>query len=888
MSVPDYRARRVAALGGSALLALLTLGANAKAQNQPDQPAQSQTQQSQPVQAPQAEPQAAPQAPSNPAEPAATPQAQSATPSAPSPQAQQPAATPTPSSQAQQPAAPAAPNQATLPEITIRTPKAKPAPRQAARPSPGPARASAPATAVSTAPPLTPSEQLTQQNNSFDQARSNIYTTAGATSSTMTQQNIQNLPGGTNQPVEKVLLQFPGVSQDSAVNGDLHIRNEHANAQVRINGIMMPDGVTGFSSFLDPSWIGSISLVTGALPAEFGLRTTGLIDITTRTDLFNNSGTVGVYGGSRSTITPYFEYGGTFGANCPSGTSPGASKAPSSGNSCYGGVQYFFTGRYLNTHEGIENPLPTLNAIHDLSQQEKGFAYLSTFIDPWTRMTMMMGTSTTSYQIPNTPNVPNSPLVSSAFGVTSFNSAALNERQDEDTQFGVLALQRSVNGFDGQLSYFTRYDNVHFMPDPTGDLLLNGVASDVSRQAYTNGVQGDGSYILNAAHTLRAGFSVSAEKTWVDNTSLVEPCSACDGTDTIDAPFPVTDDNAKVGYLAGFYAQDEWKITNNLTMNYGARFDQMWQYVNANQLSPRVSFTYKPFENTTFHIGYARYFTPPVQVEAAPTNLALFNGTTGAVNGQASPVLPERSNVFDAGIDQHIPLGCSTSLQRDCAYLDVGIDGYYKMANDLIDNGQFGQALVLQAFNYLHGMTEGVELNAKYHNGGLDAYLNVAVSQEKATTPVSNQFLFDNTTPQVDLGGLTQLQYLDTHWIFTDHNQFVSGSAGASYQFCGRALTPGEAWWNTICGTTLTSSMIYGSGLRTGDANISSERPYEQFNVGIKRDFWMPDDKPLTLRFDVVNIADEIYQIRNGTGIGVFASQFGPRRGYYFGISKKL
>jgi outer membrane receptor protein involved in Fe transport len=50
----------------------------------------------------------------------------------------------------------------------------------------------------------------------------------------------------------------------------------------------------------------------------------------------------------------------------------------------------------------------------------------------------------------------------------------------------------------------------------------------------------------------------------------------------------------------------------------------------------------------------------------------------------------------------------------------------------------------------------------------------------------------------------------------------------------------------------------------------------------------MPDNKPVTLRFDVVNIADEIYQIRDGTGIGVFASQFGPRRGYYFGISKKL
>ncbi len=769
------------------------------------------------------------------------------------------------------------------------TAKAKPVQRQTARRTPSPA----PTNAVSSEPPLTPSEQLTQQSNSFDQARSNLYTTIGTSSDTRSHENIQNLPGGTNQPAEKVLLQFPGVTQDSATNGAIHIRNEHGNVQIRINGIAMPDGVTGFSSFLDPSWIGSLSLVTGALPAEFGLRTTGLLDITTRSDLFNNSGSVGVYGGSRSTITPYFEYGGTFGANCPPGASSGATKS-SSAEACTGGVQYFFTGRYLQTREGIENPLPTLNAIHDFSQQDKGFAYLSTFIDPWTRMTMMMGTSTTSYQIPNTPNASFSPLMTSAFGTTSFNSAALNERQDEDTQFGVLAVQRSVNGFDGQLSYFSRYDNVHFMPDPTGDLLLNGIASDVSRQAFTNGVQGDGSYVLNAAHTLRAGFTMSAEKTWVDNTSWVEALdptnTACSGGGPCGAepPFQLSDNNYKLGYLAGLYAQDEWKITNNLTMNYGARFDQMWQYVDANQLSPRVSFTYKPVENTTFHIGYARYFTPPVQVEAAPANLALFSGTTGAVSGEQGAVLPERSNVFDAGVDQHIPLGCSTSLKRDCAYIDVGIDGYYKMARDLIDNGQFGQALVLQAFNYLHGMTEGVELNAKYHNGGLDAYLNVAVSQEKATTPVSNQFLFDNTTPLVDLGGLTELQYLNTHWVFTDHNQFVTGSAGVSYQFCGRSLTPGELWWNSICGTTLTGDMIYGSGLRTGDANISSERPYEQFNLGIKRGFWMPDNKPVTLRFDVINIADEIYQIRNGTGIGVFASQFGPRRGYYFGISKKL
>jgi hypothetical protein len=79
----------------------------------------------------------------------------------------------------------------------------------------------------------------------------------------------------------------------------------------------------------------------------------------------------------------------------------------------------------------------------------------------------------------------------------------------------------------------------------------------------------------------------------------------------------------------------------------------------------------------------------------------------------------------------------------------------------LIDNGQFGQALVLSAFNYAQGVAQGVEFSAKFHSGNFQAYANLAVGQEKATQPVSNQFLFDNTTPLADLGGLTRFQYVD-------------------------------------------------------------------------------------------------------------------------------
>ena len=210
---------------------------------------------------------------------------------------------------------------------------------------------------------------------------------------------------------------------------------------------------------------------------------------------------------------------------------------------------------------------------------------------------------------------------------------------------------------------------------------------------------------------------------------------------------------------------------------------------------------------------------------------------------------------------------------QDCGTLEVGLEAYYKIANDLIDNGNFGQALVLSAFNYAKGYNQGVELNGKFTGGNFQAYVNFAAAQQRATDVVSNQYLFDNTTPLADLGGLTEFQYIQTHFIYTDHTQILTGSAGLSYL------------WN---GTRFSADMFYGSGLRSGDANIGTQQPYAQINVAMTHEFQGWNMKPLTLRFDVVNVFDTLYQIRSGTGIGVFAPQYGPRRGFFTGLSQKF
>lgn len=704
----------------------------------------------------------------------------------------------------------------TLPDIVVQSQRSAPARRATTvRPSTERRQSAKP----------DPNAVLAEKNTQFDIARDSLSPRFGASTFDMNRAFIDSLPQGSDGSINKVLLQAPGVSQDSAASGEIHVRNEHGNVQYRINGITLPDGISGFGHVLDSKFIGNLALITGALPAQFGMRTSGIVDIQTKSgNALEQGGSVGVYGGSYSTFTPNFEYGGRT-----------------------GNTEYFFNGRGFTSTLGIENVTDSRSAIHDRTWQGNFFSYTSTVIDRSTRVSTIFGNTTNTFQIPNNPGQTFAPGITSAFGVSSFDSAGLNERQREQNTFGVVAVQKSVEAFDGQIAAFTRYSRLHFTPDTIGDVLFNGIASDVSRQSTSGGLQGDASYRLSETHTLRGGFTTTIENTRVASLSTVLPDPLA------DAPFSIADGSTKTGGLAGVYVQDEWRVTDRLTLNTGVRFDQMWQYTDANQFSPRFNLIYKASDDTTFHAGYARYFTPPQQAIAAPVNVTAFNGTSAAseVTTQ-SPVLPERSHYFDVGI-----------VQKIGSKLQVSVDAYYKRAKDLLDDGQFGAALILNGFNYEHAENKGVEVSATYKDGNFNAYGSLAVARQVGKNIVSNQYLF----------GAPELAYIATNYVNTDHAQRFTGSAGASYL------------WQ---GTRFSATAVYGSGLRSGFVNTDHVGPYATMNLGVSREIATPYGKPLTARFDIVNLFDKIYELRDGSGIGVFAPQFGMRRGFFVGLSQKL
>jgi outer membrane receptor protein involved in Fe transport len=660
-------------------------------------------------------------------------------------------------------------------------------------------------------------ERVVVTSQELDISREQIVPNLGATRYTVGPDRLDSQAQGENAPFNQTILRFPGVAQDSF--GQLHVRGEHANLQYRIDDVLLPESIPGFGQELETRFADNISLMTGALPAQFGFRTTGVIDIHTKNGAVFTGNEASIYVGSFDTIMESFERGGVVGK-----------------------LSYYVTENYLHDGIGIENPTRSSSPIHDDTDQERLFGYFSYIFDDTSRMTLLVSGNHSDFQIPNNPG--QAPAFTD-MGRSTFNSAKLDENQSEDNAYEILTYQKKAGDLNFQASIFNRYSSILFRPDNVGDLIFNGVASRVNRDILSNGVELDSSYKLNDQHTLRAGFIFTEQHATVDTATLVFPVDA-NGNQISTTPQRVVDNHDKYGYFYGFYLQDEWKPFEQLTINFGGRLDFLNAFADENQLSPRINVVYKPWDSTALHAGYARYFTPPPLEAVEQGTIAKFAGTTNeSAITKDSAVTSERAHYFDAGVTQKILEG-----------FNVGLDGFYKSSHSTLDEGQFGQALILSSFNYKRGEIYGGEFTSSYDHGPISAYLNVGYEWARGTHVSSAQFLFDPD----------ELAYINNHWVFLDHDQRFTGSAGVSYTW--------DDWKAAIDG-------LYGSGLRRGFANTMKNHPYETFNVSLQRRIKITEETAVKIRFDVVNILDTIYELRDGSGIGVGAPQFGQRRGFY-------
>ena len=683
-------------------------------------------------------------------------------------------------------------------------------------------------------------EEIVVISRHLNEARNGIQTQTGASTYVIDEAAIAAAPGGDNSLLNQVVMQAPDVAQDSF--GQYHVRGEHNGLQYRLNGIILPEGISVFGQSLDPRLISSLTLITGALPAEYGLRTAGIIDLKTKSGVVDPGGSISLYGGSHGTVQPSFNYGGSARA-----------------------LNYFVSGDVLRNGLGIESPDGSSQPLHDHTTQYHGFAYVEDILNEDNRLSAVLSTSTGKFQIPNRAgrqpgivNADGTPLT--VAGRTAYPSDGIDENQREITHFAVLSWQHSHGGFDVQTSLTARFSSLSFIADPLGDLLFNGVAQDAYKRNIAYALQSDAAYKLSDVHTLRGGLFAQGDRSTSRTRSSVIGLDG-NGNQTSDVPTVIIDGGAKSEWIGSLYLQDEWKLLPSLTVNYGARYDSFTAFARAHQLSPRINVVWQALDDTVVHAGYSRYLSPPPFELVGNETIGKFAGTTAAAGGtQADTPQAEQANYYDIGVHQ-------TLTRR----LTVGLDTYYKQSHNLIDEGQFGAPIILTPFNYAHGKQYGAELTANFTAEALSAYMNLAYQSATGKAIDSSQFNFS----------AANLNYIASHYIHLDHEQQFTASGGFSYLWSG---------------TRYSADFLVGSGLRaTATLPDGSSIPngthlpqYTQFNLGISHAFHLGGAGTLTARMDVINAADEIYQIRNGTGIGVGAPQFGPRRGLFVGLTKSL
>jgi hypothetical protein len=665
----------------------------------------------------------------------------------------------------------------------------------------------------------------------IDAPRSQFSSKSGSSSYKFDASDIENLPQGQMTSLNQILARAPSVVQNA--QNKIYVRGDHGNLQYRINDVMLPDAVSNFGQIIDAHFVKEMSLHTGAMNAEFGFRNAGVLDIKTKGGSEKIQQRGEVMAGSYDTLAANYQLSGS-------------RKLQNFAQK----FEYFLSGTYQQNSRGIESTSSAYNQQHNDTSQNNLFAHLSYVIEANKKLDIIAFDSTNRYEI---PVVAGQPAEFTRGNLIQRVSQDRNQKQFESNRFAVAALKGITDQeIDYQVSVFASESISKVRPDVDNDLIFTGLSTDIDQNSKNLGIQADASYELNSKNTLKAGLYVNHNKLNHEINYFAFPVDG-NGDQTSNNPLQINQDVADTSQLYGVYLQNEWKASSQLTVNYGARFDIAQTTDSESQLSPRVKAIYNLDKKTTLHAGYSRFFTPASNALASRTNPAVFANTSAQAEVVAnSPVKAERSNYFDFGI--------AHKLNRN---VNLALDLYYKQSRNMIDQHQVGETLLTVPFNYAEGKTYGAEFKAEYVKNNLSAYFNLGLQRAYGKRINSAQYIHEQD----------EINHINSNEIALDHVQNYTASIGATYNYL-----------STIFGL----DALYGSGLRTGSNNHNTMPSYWQVNGSVAHAFVFPYLGKTNLKLSAVNLFDDNYQYSDGSGVGISAAQFAPRRSFFLIASKNF
>ncbi len=651
----------------------------------------------------------------------------------------------------------------------------------------------------------------------------------------LSRKEVEALPKGNNNDVYEVLLTVPSAAYGSLKQ--VHIRQDHANQQFRIDGIPIPDTVSGaFADIVPPRAWERVDILLGGMEAQYGNKTALVMDITSKSGTKPGFGSVQMFGGSNETVNPSFEYGGTIGEK----------------------VRFYVLNSYVTTNRGIEPP--TLGKANNHNQSEKNNTYLRGDYqhDNKNNFSWIFLNSVAKYQIPTIPNLEaNADVLALLPGFTPVNSQSVNQFQKENNQYTQLVWRHDVNSSNFlSLGLYFRRGVADFKTDPLNALAYSdevdaAQSASQRRIAYSGGFRLDHTWVPDSHHLVKSGFQF--DYTRANNQAEIFAFDTSGG-----APAGLVTrsaSNQNIQTRQEFWLQDQWTVNDHWTFNVGVRGDAIQGFYHEGQVSPRVGVTYKQNNANVFHAYYGRLFTPPNVEQVAFARLNTQDTTAQPENPTGFRPRAERAHYFEIG-----------SYHAVSKYATLELAGYYKLAHYLSDAGQFGATPLLNYFAFERGWQRGIDGALKVQfTDALTGRGNVAWGQCKGYGLQSGQYLLE----QAEIDDINS-----KGGVFCDHSQFMTSSAILTYRFLER--------------TTVSGQMLYGSGLRTAEegakTNSSHENSYTVYNASLTHTINLPwHNQKMLLGFDILNLLDQKYFINRGEGsIGLGIAHAGMPRSYFF------
>jgi len=636
----------------------------------------------------------------------------------------------------------------------------------------------------------------------------------GASTYSISNDTFENRPLGETTSIAQILLQAPGVAQ--AGGGQISVRGSPSGVQYRINNVILPDGVADLGERLSPRLADRVDLLTGALPAQYGLQVGGVVNITTKNGAFGRSGQIEATGGSHGQFEPAFEY-----------------------TDASGSTSWFTSASYFRDAVGLASPDGSRAPSHDHTHQFDGLAFVDHVIDPQSRLSLVIGTSDDTNQIPEAPFE-----AERRFGSDPAANPVNGGHARADNQFGSLSYLRTDGPATIQLSLFGRYSINDLRPGASAGLSATGVGGSRHARDWAGGMQAEAAYVLDAHHTIRGGgvFSHGEVRNRLDlSVATLNGASVEHLADTSRAHRSET----------SLFLQDEWGLADHLTLNLGGRLDHIGGIAQATRVEPRANLVWAGSSGLTLHAGFARYLVAPALYPA--DQLRRLGGTSAAPNGLPDRLRVESDDYYDVGAEQK------------WKGITLGLNLFQRDAQAMLGSSPVGSPLLARPFNYDSARIRGVEMRFLYAAGPLSAWANLTYLHARAEGVASGAAHLP--------AGL--VAYLQAHKVMPEGVQPYSASAGVSYHR-GRFH--------------LSGTMLYGGGGRTlwqEDATAPRRLPtYTQVDFGLLYRIDGLRDRPLDVRLDLINAFDRRYRLSDDGEMGI--PIWGPRRGLFVGVEQNF